>query len=112
MVRVLRGEALEERQGVAEALLLGEGAGQVERRRRDQRVVRPPGEQLAELCDRRLGPPELQVAPREAVQRLGGARRGGVRLDDRVVRGARLGVTPETEERLGLPELRLERLRG
>src|SRR2546427_5031116 len=37
------------------SLLLGEGAGQVERRRRDQRVIRPPGEQLAQLRDRRLG---------------------------------------------------------
>ena len=111
VVRVPRGEGLEERQRVAETLLLDERARELERRRRDRRVVRPSGEQLAELRDRRLGPAELEVAPREAVVGVGGARRGGVLFDDRIVRGARLGEAPQAEERLGLPELRLERLR-
>src|SRR5206468_11225328 len=111
VVRVLRGEALEERQRVAEALLLDERTREVELRRRDQRVVQPSVEQLAELDDRDLGPVELQVAPREAVEGVGRARPGGVLLDDRIIRGPRLGETLEPEERLGLPELRLERLR-
>ena len=74
-------------------------------------MIRPPGEQLAEPRNRRLGPPELEVAPREAVDGVGRVRRGGVLLHDHIVRGARLGETPQAEEGLGLPKLRLERLR-
>src|SRR5207245_1178131 len=80
------------RRGVLPVLALERGVRQVERRARRERVV---GKLLPESAPRRH-----LVAPREAVQRLRGARRGGVLLDDRVVRGARLGETSETEERL------------
>src|SRR3989442_1776964 len=107
--RILRPEGLQQRHRLLEPLEVGERAGQLEACRRCQRVVGPGLEEVAERLRRHLGPPQLQLAPGVTVESVGRQRRGGVSADDRVVGGAGLGEAPQPEERLGLPELGLQR---